>query len=199
MWVCVCVRARARTRLLFFPSVHISLPMCTCMCTCVYTLPPTHTRIFMSDTLSVSDCRSGTIAIQPTGEPPGPPAKLGAMCHGDTMPFFCSAGIVENEQIEVKWSPPEDDGGSPVTGYVVLYGKWDPVMSEKEPNRAYSANLVEVVRAEPLKTSHVITRLVNDVDYVVVVEALNKYGKSPRQMSGRFTPKFCETSEGMVA
>ena len=170
-----------------------------CVRVCVYALPPTHTPIFISDAPYGSTGRSGTIAIQPTGEPPGPPSKLGAMCHADTMPFFCAAGIVDDKQIQVKWSPPEDDGGSPVTGYAVLYGKWDLVMSEKEPNRAYSVHLVEVVRVETLETSHVITRLVNDVDYVVVVEALNKYGKSPRQMSGRFTPKFCEISEGMVA
>jgi hypothetical protein len=163
---------------------------------CVIPDVPQYQSDVSADTHCLYSCRSGTIAITPSGEPPGPPSALGAMCHAGVDPMFCSAGIVGDEQIHVVWSPPLDDGGSPITGYVVWYGKWDLVMSERAPLRMHSTHLVEAIRLETPTTGHVIPRLENDMDYVVVVEALNKYGNSSRQMSGRFTPKFCEVAEG---
>jgi len=137
---------------------------------------------------------SGVVAIQPTGEPPGAPMALAAQCHTAATPVSCSGGIVGDKQIELSWSPPLDDGGGEITGYVVMYGEYDTAM--RDP--AALKGLVVAVRAAGSARGHTITGLVNDVDYIVAVRAVNQYGNSSLALSGRFTPKFCEVEEGAI-
>ena len=64
----------------------------------------------------------------------------------------------ENEQLRVVWQPPADDGGSPVTGYEVL---WDPPNAGGDKRVSLAASAAE----------HTITGLTNGVTYTVQVRA----------------------------
>ena len=139
---------------------------------------------------------SAPVAIRPTGEAPGPPHSIVAMCHAGAAPVACSAGITADAQIEATWNPPVDDGGSAVTGYTLMYGEFGLVMADEAGARGSSMrNLQVATRSTSPITSFVITGLTNDIDYILILQATNQYGNSSRALSGRFTPMNCVVEE----
>jgi hypothetical protein len=147
---------------------------------------------------------SGTVKIKPTGEPPAPPTKLRAMCHAIGQPVECSAGITNDKRIDLLWSPPTDDGGSPITGYIIMYGEYDRVMANQLNLDKW---LTMAIRSDspsmpgdmsgPITTYNLQSSLVNDIDWIVSIQAINAFGIGPRVLSGRLTPKLCEVEDGV--
>ena len=85
-----------------------------------------------------------------TGTPqgtPGPPQNL-SVTPGD-------------RHLDVSWSSPADNGGSPITGYRVVWYSWDAGRSG---------------RTSVSGTSHTIRGLTNDATYYVDVYANNRHG-----------------------
>ena len=64
---------------------------------------------------------------------------------------------------QVTWSPPENDGGSPVTHYI---------LEKREVDRKTWTNVTNDLK----KTSFKITNLTPSIEYYFRVTAVNKYG-----------------------
>ncbi|XGW01160.1 hypothetical protein V3C99_013825, partial [Haemonchus contortus] len=82
---------------------------------------------------------------------PGPPAGI-------------SVDKVGGNMISITWEKPSDDGGEPVTGYVI---------KKKEAGRR---TFKKVVQVSDMKTSQIVEDLKMATDYVLSVAAVNKYG-----------------------
>ena len=72
--------------------------------------------------------------------------------------------VAGDHQLSVSWSPPDNDGGSPVTGYVVIHsdGVGEAAVSVGSGTRSYR-----------------IGGLTNNVGYTVWVRARNRSGDGP--------------------
>uniref|UniRef100_A0A0N4X6K5 Fibronectin type-III domain-containing protein n=1 Tax=Haemonchus placei TaxID=6290 RepID=A0A0N4X6K5_HAEPC len=82
---------------------------------------------------------------------PGPPARI-------------SVDKIGGNTISIAWEKPSDDGGEPITGYVI---------KKKEAGRR---TFKKVVQVSDMKTSQIVEDLKMATDYVLSVAAINKYG-----------------------
>ena len=87
---------------------------------------------------------------KPTGEKPGAPTDLDA------------AG--RDEAIFVKWSPPFDDGGSPLTGYLIAFSYTD------------SDGAMFSFEASTSNHSYSVGGVMNGITYAITVRAENEIG-----------------------
>ena len=84
---------------------------------------------------------------------------------------------VDSKQITLSWSPPESDGGSPITGYIV------------EKKETTTTRWAKAHRDSVTETSLVVKDLIEGKEYVFHVAAINKAGTGP----------FSEPSEPRIA
>lgn len=87
--------------------------------------------------------------------------------------------------ISVAWQPPEDDGGSPITGYIL------------ETCRSTSSTWMEAGKVDGFRTSHEITGLVDNAQYYVRVFAENQAGIS-KKYSDLDEPVFARKPIGRI-
>ena len=80
-------------------------------------------------------------------------------------PLVCSAAA--EDSITLSWQPPESNGGTPLTGYIV----------EKSDSRR--PRWVRVGKVSPDQTSTTVESLLENVGYFFRVMAENKVGLSP--------------------
>ena len=85
---------------------------------------------------------------------PGPPG----------IPQFSE---VTDTSIRLTWTPPEDDGGAPITNYVIEYKLKDG----KTWTQANDETVAD--------TTFIVKRLKTDSEYVFRVSAVNKVGQGP--------------------
>ena len=83
---------------------------------------------------------------------------------------------VDRKEITITWSPPESDGGSPVTGYIV------------EKKETTSTRWTKAVRDSVTETTLTVRDLIEGKEYVFHVAAVNKAGTGP----------FSEPSESRI-
>ena len=82
------------------------------------------------------------------------------------------SGAATNRRIEVLWSSPESDGGSPITSYDLRYIRADaPDLADE--------NWTQVDAISSVASSHNITNLTNGLAYHTEVRAINGVGKGP--------------------
>ena len=74
---------------------------------------------------------------------------------------------VDRTQITISWSPPESDGGSPVSGYVV------------EKKESSSTRWTKAHRDSVTETSLAVRDLIEGKEYEFRVAAVNKAGQGP--------------------
>ena len=86
---------------------------------------------------------------------------------GQVSNFNVGAGSISGTLI-MTWTPPADDGGTPITGYRVIW-------AEKGRNPDITAEI-----NDPTATSYTITGLKTGVDYRVHIEAVNAAGRGER-------------------
>lgn len=77
-----------------------------------------------------------------------------------------AATNVDRTSLDVSWEPPKEDGGSPITGYIVekrdtSRDRWSPVNKSPIPD-----------------TSYLVTGLLEGNQYEFRVRAVNKAGQS---------------------
>jgi hypothetical protein len=77
-------------------------------------------------------------------------------------------------RVRVSWTPPPDEGGAPLTGYVV---SWDDL-----------ADRSGSVTVDAGQTSRVVTGLENGVNYLFTVASVSEVGTGPTQSSAWATP-----------
>ena len=106
--------------------------------------------------------------IGPTATVPGVPTNV-RVTPGDS-------------ELTVTWSPPSDDGGSPITAYVVTYrnGRSDTSITVGSGTRSYR-----------------IGSLTNDVPITVRVHARNRHGDGPSSTPITATPVAAATVPGV--
>ena len=83
---------------------------------------------------------------------------------------------VDRTQITISWSPPESDGGSPVTGYII------------EKKETSSTRWTKATRDSVTETSLTVRDLIEGKEYEFRVAAVNKAG----------TSQFSEPSEPRI-
>ena len=94
---------------------------------------------------------------------PGPPRSL-------------KVPAVGPDSVTLSWAAPKDDGGSPVTGYVI------------EKREALRMTWQRVAKTSD--TTHKVGRLTEDAPYVFQVSAINAVGVSqPEELGKAVTPK----------
>ena len=74
---------------------------------------------------------------------------------------------VDSKQITISWSPPESDGGSPVTGYIV------------EKKETSSTRWTKAIRDSVTETTLTVRDLIEGKEYEFRVAATNKAGTGP--------------------
>ncbi|XP_033628855.1 titin-like, partial [Asterias rubens] len=74
---------------------------------------------------------------------------------------------VDSKQITISWSPPESDGGSPVTGYII------------EKKETSSTRWTKAVRDSVSDTTLTVKDLIEGKEYEFRVAAVNKAGTGP--------------------
>ena len=84
---------------------------------------------------------------------------------------------VDSTQITITWSPPESDGGSPITGYTI------------EKKETSSAKWTKAKRETVSETTFTVKDLIEGKEYEFRVAAVNKAGTGP----------FSEPSEPRIA
>ena len=85
---------------------------------------------------------------------------------------------IQKTSLTVQWKNPEDDGGSPLTGYL---------LEMRETNRQYW-NRVDQVSASI--TNYIVQNLRQDIEYEFRVTAMNKIGQSePLVSEGSYMTK----------
>jgi titin len=88
-------------------------------------------------------------------------------------------------EVTLEWSPPEDDGGTPVTGYVVLRG-------------TTPSSLVELAEL-PIIPGHIDTNVVNGETYYYSVIAVNLMGRGTPSETLEATPFLPATVPGKAS
>ncbi|CAF0907895.1 unnamed protein product, partial [Didymodactylos carnosus] len=83
-----------------------------------------------------------------------------------SKPRDLKAKVLDSNEVELEWTVPEDDGGSPLTGYCI---------EKCEERRAATWDEVSIMSADEKKT--VVTRLLEGSKYQFRVSAENKYGR----------------------
>ncbi|XP_072046922.1 twitchin-like [Amphiura filiformis] len=84
----------------------------------------------------------------------------------------------DRTKISIKWSPPESDGGSPITGYVV------------EKRDTTSNRWIKAVPETVEETTLTIENLTEDKEYEFRVAAVNKAGQGPYSEPSQ--PQLCK-------
>ena len=74
---------------------------------------------------------------------------------------------VDRTQITISWSPPESDGGSPVTGYII------------EKKETSSKRWTKAVKDSVSETTLTVKDLIEGKEYEFRVAAVNKAGQGP--------------------
>ena len=74
---------------------------------------------------------------------------------------------VDSKQITITWSPPESDGGSPITGYII------------EKKETTSTRWTKAVRDSVTETTLTMKDLIEGKEYEFHVAAINKAGTGP--------------------
>jgi len=110
---------------------------------------------FVPTIFRVAELQVDTITFLPAPDAPGAPS---APVVSDVFSDSCV----------LTWSPPDFDGGAPITGYYV----------ERSTNRA--GRWIRITReAVTEKCSHKVTELIQDNEYQFRVIAINKVGPGP--------------------
>lgn len=123
-----------------------------------YTFTVTATNV-----LGTGPASSPSAPVVPTGPPPGPPTNVTATA-GDTS-------------ATVSWTAPADDGGRPITSYVIT----PYVGSNPQPSKTLTG--------VPPPTTTTVTGLINNQTYTFVVAAVTAWGQSaPSSPSNPVTP-----------
>ena len=93
--------------------------------------------------------------------------------------------------VEVTWSAPPDDGGSPITHYEVEYSR--PALHDHPDHGSRDPwHITKTARG----TSHIYRRLLPDVTYTVTVRAVNGVGAGPSTTGRVFaTRQPCPTGD----
>ena len=105
-----------------------------------------------------ASCSSCPVA-SPPGAPPSAPTVVG-----------------HNGGVKVSWTTPSDDGGTPITGYVITYAP--PRLSDGHTESVRSGT----------GTSTTIEGFANGTTYTFTVSALNAVGRGPASPPGTGTP-----------
>lgn len=84
------------------------------------------------------------------------------------------SGTVGDTQVSLSWTAPVDNGGSAITGYRIGYTK----------SGGSEAN----VNTNSTETSYTLTGLTNDIEYTIVVYAINSIGVSSASSAVAKTP-----------
>ncbi|VDM54488.1 unnamed protein product [Angiostrongylus costaricensis] len=79
-------------------------------------------------------------------------------------PCSISVNEVGSDTISIRWEKSTDDGGAPITGYIIE--------KKEDGRRAFH----KVAQVSGSKTSYVVEELENATSYVLRVSAVNKYG-----------------------
>ena len=87
-------------------------------------------------------------------DPPGPPSAP-------------EASEVTKESCVLSWQPPTEDGGTPITGYLV------------ERCTVPNARWLRITKEPVVDSTFKVTQLIEDTQYEFRVIALNKVGESP--------------------
>ena len=91
-------------------------------------------------------------------------------------------------EITVNWDAPSDDGGSPITGYIV---RWQPAQASSDPPKQAQVEAADVM--------YTIEGLENDTEYEVHVIAVNVIGESDPSETASATPTAAAvTTIGLV-
>lgn len=91
-------------------------------------------------------------------DPPDPPIKL-------------KIGLITKNTVHLSWKPPKNDGGSPVTHYIVECLAWDPTGKKKEAWRQCNKRDVE-------ELEFTVEDLIEGGEYEFRVKAVNEAGVS---------------------
>jgi hypothetical protein len=137
----------------------------------------------------VEDCleRDQRGAVRPAG----PRCDIGSVEFGAIFPDAPAevpsapgeiATRVGDSSIGLAWQPPADDGGAPITGYLVAI---DPTPADGAPIVSFS---------EP---RGVITGLTNGIEYTFTVRAVNQVGPGSASGSISATPEFLWQAVGL--
>lgn len=103
-------------------------------------------------------------------DPPDPPIKL-------------KIGLITKNTVHLSWKPPKNDGGSPVTHYIVECLAWDPTGKKKEAWKQCNKRDVE-------ELEFTVEDLVEGGEYEFRVKAVNAAGVSkPSATVGPVTVK----------
>lgn len=91
-------------------------------------------------------------------DPPEPPTRL-------------KVGLVTKNSVALTWKPPKNDGGAPVTHYIIERLVWDPSGEGKETWKQCNKRDVE-------ETKFVVEDLKEGGEYEFRVRAVNEAGHS---------------------
>ena len=85
---------------------------------------------------------------------------------------------ITSASMTLTWSPPEDDGGSPITAYIL------------ESKDKYSSRFTEITKDSFAELTFTVKNLKENNEYSFRVIAENKAGKSEPSREIRVTAKF---------
>lgn len=85
---------------------------------------------------------------------------------------------LERTELTLEWTPPKNDGGSPITQYIL------------EKKEAMRPTWSRIDKVSSKKTSYHVANLIEGTEYVFRISAENKHGASePLETSRGYTPK----------
>ena len=124
--------------------------------------------------------------LQVVGPPPAPAGGGSAPATVAGAPTL-GAVTAGNAQLQVSWMPPAQDGGAPITGYLV------------QVYQGTTGTVVATATTPPGATTRTITGLVNGTGYTVDVAAVNAVGTGPASArSAIVTPAAIATAPAAV-